>query len=269
MIRERVSFRCVLLAFALIASSGCDRQTKMRSPDARDCLHDRNECLDPTWRVLSENEHNSVAKSFERINRAYTNGQLEVMRTQMFQMPGAVTNAINWHYTELARVFSKSVDEEFLGLKRLYDFGSVEDCNRFMSVNLLAVRFLGEVHLRRRDYSGALVRADRNALRQLQRYKEKFHREGLLEFESCIDKFIAEWTARIDAADGFTRMYMRHQIGVQYFLVTQKGWSQERLLDAIRHNADGLIKAGYKPKWLDEEFPATTACQKETGRDGQ
>ena len=32
-------------------------------------------------------------------------------------------------------------------------------------------------------------------------------------------------------------------------------WRWEELLGCIHHDADGLVSAGYRPSWLDEEFP--------------
>lgn len=256
-----ISCPCIACLLTLFMFVGCDRQADKPQAGARG----RETCIVensvPLRRVLSNVESNAVARSFDRITEAYTNGQIEAMRDLSAQMPGVITNVINWHYIEFIRVFSNLVDKEFLTVSMLYDFNTKDECCYFMDRNLLAVRIMGELCLRRQDYSGMLPRIDKEAFRQLVRYKEKFHKEGRIDCEECVDRRIAEWIAQIESETGFTRMYMKHQISVQHYLVEQRGWTIERLLNAIRHEADGLIRAGYTPKWLDKEFPAVPVAQ--------
>lgn len=216
--------------------------------------------VDPPNQTATASEREELVSAYRNLHIAYTNGDVNAMQDCMSRMPSTVSNVLARILSVAEEDFYESVWSTFLIPTNLVEFANVEDVRRYFRVNLLAVRFLGDTDLSRRTYSG-LISMERRVLKKLNCYKEKFHNERRADMEACVDSSLAQWIEHIESERGYTRMYMRGQVTLQYGHVLKDGWSQERLLDAIRRYADGLIKAGYTPKWLDEEFPAAPAPQ--------
>ena len=216
--------------------------------------------IDPPNQTVTAAAQEELVSAYRELYVAYTNSDVDAMQDCMSRMPSTVSNVLARILLVAEGDFYESVWSTFLTSTNLVEFANVEDVRRYFQVNLLAVRFLGDTDLRRRSYSG-LISIERRVLKKLNCYKEKFHNETRTDMEACIDGFIAQWVEHIESEKGYTRMYMRSQVALQCDHVLKDGWSQERLLDAIRRYADGLIRVGYTPKWLDEEFPAVPAAQ--------
>lgn len=216
--------------------------------------------VDPPNQTATAVEQGELVSAYRNLYVAYTNGDVDAMQDCMVRMPSTISNVLTRVLCVAERDFYEFVYSTFLTSTNLVEFANVEDVRRYFRVNLLAVRFLGDTDLSRRAYSG-LISMERRVLKKLNCYKEKFHNERRADMEACVDGFLAQWIEHIESERGYTRMYMRGQVTLQYDHILKDGWSQEMLLDAIRRYADGLIRAGYTPKWLDEEFPAMSVAQ--------
>ena len=64
---------------------------------------------------------------------------------------------------------------------------------------------------------------------------------------------------QIESANGLTRQAARYAVKQNTVLAEAispaRGSSHEKAIRCARASAIGLIKSGYTPKWLDEEFP--------------
>ena len=200
-------------------------------------------------------ESNEIARAFLRVVEAYTNGNLSVLRRRMAEVPPLATNVTSFTYIELIRPFLCSLDDGFLSPREMRDFEDTEEFTEFMRLNVEAARFLGDLNLRRGAYSGSLIRLDKCVLRRLVQYRDRFRRENRRDMEARAEEFIAEWEALIESPGGYTRNYMRMQLALQHGHIDEGSGTQEQLIQFARQFATGLIKAGYTPKWLDEEFP--------------
>ena len=204
---------------------------------------------------MSEAQSNELASALEAISRAYDGGEVKQLRDRMQACPQTMTNISDWVFVALSRPLCKNFGERFLMAEPMKDFTELNDFKNYVELNFEMARFFGGIDLARGGYSGYLILLDKCTLKQLKRYKDKFHTEGQKELEACADKYIAEWIDQIESENGFTRKYMRFQVRLQYGRVEEERMTYEQLLDAVRDYATGLVRGGYTPKWLDEEFP--------------
>ena len=109
---------------------------------------------------------------------------------------------------------------------------------------------------------GELGMFDITILKLLQKYRDKFKREGKSEFLPAAERLIAEWIEQIESERGFTREYTRSQKRGLRRLVERGETTEEVLMTNVRI-FPLLLKehCGYTPKWLDEEFPAAPAAR--------
>ena len=265
-IQKYVAFALVLVAFLLVALLLLWIGEEVRGRSFRvdyplpkpvpreDCGHRKLPLEIPGYNPTAA-ESNALSQAFLRVAEAYTNGSISTLRRRMAEVPPFVTNVADFVYIALTMPFARSFDDGFLLHHKMRDFDSVEEYAEFMRLNIEMARFLGDLDLRRGAYSGMLILLDKCVLRRLMQYRDRFRRENRSDMEARAEEFIAEWETLIESPGGFTRNYMRMQIALQHRHIEEGGWTHEMLFHSVRQFAIGLLKSGYKPKWLDEEYP--------------
>ena len=208
--------------------------------------------VDPHRCTVPNDKCQEIKSIFDQMAAAYENRQTNMICELAAKMPGCVTNVPNIVYIELRRNIARQVRDHFLFLEQPYEFENLNDFKVYADNNLLTAEILGDLDLLRREYSIA-PRLDAQVVRQLKRYKAKFESEQKLEMALYADQCLRAWREKIDSPGGYIHRYMIFQVSLQ--LVGRVDWIWEELLGSIRHEADALVSAGYKPKWLDEEFP--------------
>lgn len=207
----------------------------------------------PVRRNLTPVESNAVRVAYLRITDAYTNGTVGELRQRIEEMPSVVTNMQDRLYAELERPFHSLFNERFLWSQKVLDFQDCSSFERFGETNLLVAKFLGNMVMRRGEgANGILMVYDRNVLCQLKSYRDKFEHENRKDFVDVADRLIEDWIDQIDSEFGFTRWFMWHDLDNNWDHVAEGSMTRANLLECIRRWADGLIKAGHTPKWLDE-----------------
>ena len=189
---------------------------------------------------------------FDKMAVAYESGLTNVLRSLFVEMPGCVSNVSSFAYPELLGDFYRQVRKRFLTLEKPLEFDSSEKFRTYLDSSLLAAEILGDLDLHHQRYL-IVPRLDAQVVRQLKRYKAKFESEQKPEMALYADQRLRTWCEKIDSPDGYIHRYLVFQVSLQ--LVGEVDWIWEELLGSIRHEADALVSAGYKPKWLDEEFP--------------
>lgn len=202
---------------------------------------------------VSVDKCQEIKSVFDKMALALDVGHTNVLHDLAVRMPACVSNVTEYTYLELRRNFSSSVRKRFLQLQTPLNFDNVEDFRSYLDGNLVAAEILGDFDLLRQDYSSVLRCIDSQVVRQLKRYKSKFDDEHKEDMALYASQWLERWCEKIDSQGGYLHKYMIFQVSLQ--LLSVKDWQWEELLGAIRHEADGLIEAGYKPKWLDAEFP--------------
>jgi len=194
-----------------------------------------------------------VSNAFCKILFAYEGERVEDLRDSIARLPAVATNFEYWAMRDVSKEAYGCYYHGFLLSRDDRDFATPFDFDRYAELNIIMGKFLGELLVKRRDYSGYLKRIDRCTLVRLNRYKSKFHLEGRAELEKRADVYIADWKSQIESENGFTRCYMRSQVSTQFSHVLRGEWTCKRLLEIVRHEADDLsVMAGYTPKWLKE-----------------
>ena len=208
--------------------------------------------VDPHRCTVPDDKCQEIRAVFDKMAVAYEGGLTNVVRSLFAEMPGCVSNVSNFTYPELLGNFYRQVCKRFLVLEEPLEFDGVETFMTYLDSSLLATEILGDLDLLRQHYL-LTPRLDAQVVRQLKRYKTKFESEQKPEMALCADQRLRAWCEKIDSPEGYIHRYLIFQVSLQ--LVGEVDWIWEELLGSIRHEADALVSAGYKPKWLDEEFP--------------
>lgn len=205
----------------------------------------------PRCKVPDE-ECQEIKSLFDRMADAYDKGLTNDLNELVARMPECVLNVPNSIFFDLRGDYIQRVRSQFLFRDEPLDFNDPKDLKAFMDCNLHSIEILGDFDLRRRDYSLAPW-LEAQVVRQLARYRTKFEEAKRHEMASYVDQRLKEWCEKIDSPDGYLHRYMIFQVSLQ--LLGELDWRWEELLGCIHHEADGLVSAGYRPSWLDEEFP--------------
>ena len=238
-----------------------DRDRSMRMAESKGWLDMR---VDPSWHALPDEKCQEIRIVFDEMAEAYEKGLTNQIRELAARMPGCVSNASDLVYMELCGSFYGLVRDRFLFLKEPLEFNNVADFKTYLDGSLLATEVLGDIDLLRRDYS-MIARLDTQVVRQLRRYKAKLDGEQRAEMSRFADRCLESWCERIDSPGGYTHRHMIFQISLQ--LAGKTNWRWEDLLGAVRHDADALVAAGYKPRWLDDEFPQSVEWERKHAAD--
>lgn len=210
---------------------------------------------DPPRFSVSDDTVDAVRATYLRLLEAYTNNQVELMRRIEMTMPLAITGMHQSVLFPLSTTFNRMFNERFLWAEDIRTFPNASELDAFLAANIEAARFSGEVLLSRRDFSGNLLVLDKNMYRQLQRYKQRYVDTGCQEMADCVETYVRKWVSQIESKNGFMRKYMGFDLLLQSPHALQGSMSEVDLLKAVRKSADGLVKSGYTPRWLDEDFP--------------
>jgi hypothetical protein len=200
---------------------------------------------------VSAEKKKEIADLFQKIAVAYANEQIDLMReyislisTDYCALPADVRNEVDAPFE-----FKK----RFLWSNELKSFNKVDDFERFARTNIEAALFEGEMGLLERSDFSAYVEG--TVLVRLIQYKEKFAKEGLLKLEKSADKFLSYWVSFIESDNGFTKRYVNFIVEnneLVNFIRPDEAQTREESLRSARSFAKGLIRCGYRPKWLKE-----------------
>ena len=208
--------------------------------------------VDPHRCTVPDDKCQEIKVLFEKMAMAYEDGRTNVVRSLFAEMPGCVSNVSSFTYPELLGNFYRQVRKRFLVLEEPLEFDNFEKFRTYLDSSMLAAEILGDLDLHHQRYL-IVPMIDSQVVRQLKRYKAKFESEQKPEMALYVDQRLRAWCEKIDSPGGYIHRYMIFQVSLQ--LVGRVDWIWEELLGSIRHEADALVSAGYKPKWLDEEFP--------------
>lgn len=142
--------------------------------------------------------------------------------------------------------------------EQLKDFEGPAALEIFLRVNLDLMIHYGNLDIRNGDLE-AVPAKEYLALKTLNDYKRKFQREEKREFVSVVDSFLKLLIDRIESSDGFTRVGAHYMVQLNTDMANAMkhgmGVSHESGMRIGRAIAQGLVRCGYTPKWLDKDFP--------------
>ena len=246
---------CVALLFA-----GCGREEAAFIAEKRRAQKIREFCDKYRPKELpSETEMASLAEIYGTVARAYSNGQVSVIRECETLISNRVVN-LDYHvYESLSSGTVKLLFGNFLAsrsLKKIEDFSSPGALSDYLEVNLALVRFLGMAAAERVGLGNPVDWWEGMSLRNLKEYKKRAAALGMHEHERVVDMFLSHWINLIESEKGLTRIKLRRNMPARSMSARMVGdLSPEQVVKGVRAYALNLINCGYTPKWLDEEFP--------------
>ncbi len=210
--------------------------------------------------TLTEPQRAELSAIYADIVKAYERRDLEAMRRNMRLLPET-----NDHITQecgigddLYKVFRSTVWDS----DPLPEFDSCADFESFMRCSLEVMWFYASLYGRRRRFD-TQASIECWAYDWLSRFREKFRKESNVELAKSVERFIRELEIQIESPGGYTRRAIRSLIvsDLDFVAAMYPGsgisWTNSVLLG--RGCARGLVRVGYKPKWLDEEYPPLDA----------
>jgi hypothetical protein len=208
----------------------------------------------PSFRkTVTEEKKKEIADLFRKIAEAYQNEQVELMREYVSLMPTDYSALSVNDRREVSSPFCFKKD--FMRCDKLKSFDKVEDFERFVRINIEAALFESEFEALMKYESAYGVGPERKVLLCLLQYKKKFAKEGLCEFEASADRFLSYWTSFIESDNGFSKRWANFIVDYNElikFLRPDEAKTREESLKSARSSVQGLIRCGYRPKWLKE-----------------
>lgn len=275
--------KTIIIAVSLLLGVAFCWLAAYRFADKKDAAHDaqrfgsfRSENRIRTLRILGDRgwvrksvsqpkmqptaaQSNALSKAFLSLSAAYADANVDSLDSLFARIPPEVTNVTDGVFSGLSKSLYRRVYDEFWHLGTLHEFANVEEFRTYCRKHISVSRFLGNVRLLRQEYGSTLSHVEADVLLSLNRYGDYFRQSNREKLCQCVTEFKADWIMQIESPGGFTRQYMLADVALQLLPCNDDvDVSCERLLESVRHGADGLISAGYTPKWLAEftiEFP--------------
>ena len=203
--------------------------------------------------LLTNEKCADLTKAYSAIAEAYEGMNAVQMRTRMLMLPEAAYHIWNV-YPVLDLPLRKHFDENFLRTENLHPFSDVKSFDRYVEINLMVAMFYGRLYLRQKNFE-SLCFIEHLVYLRLKQYHDKFEREKETDLQNAARRFMDLWEAQIESPDGFTRqgirgMYLMNSVYARA-CGHGPGLTRENALVMGRALANGLVKCGYRPKWLD------------------
>lgn len=190
---------------------------------------------------------------------AYSNGQEKAMYEAVARFPKSVYDlrGDDHHRVELSLALMWCNERIRFRKDGLKEYASAEDFERTMRVSMAMARIYGRFIVDSGlTADNTIVLIECGTLERLQKYKDKFAREGRSDCLQATERLFAEWVEQIESENGFTRVYIRRQDKAGKYFVERGETTAEKMRRCVRGGVYPLQKlCGYTPKWLDEEFP--------------
>lgn len=228
--------------------------------------------------VLTESQRRELEYLFREINEAYTNCQVEALRTCFARVPECfyrVSTSVyleynHFLYSETCTTGAGCLDKDRFPLAHLLQTDDVERFENYVHVCFEAARFSAGYFIRRGVYGECVGHVEPRMLNRLQVLKRHFQETGRSEFAAKTDALIAEWCEQIESPTGLTRLYALHLVDLYLFARRQNPrdcWSSnEWILNLGRAQADPFVRIGYTPQWRDAEFPPSKDVRQGTSQ---
>ncbi len=156
--------------------------------------------------------------------------------------------------TKLGNVFDRS----FLRCDPFTEFASPKEMKRYLNVILAIAKFFGDLDVNRNNLTFA-ENKETLTYQRLQQVVRRCVSERRMDQLAVAEECLKHWIEHIESSDGFALKAARFVFRFDMeFLPRTRPEVRVSQADALRHArsmAIGLIRCGYTPKWLDEEFP--------------
>ena len=139
---------------------------------------------------VTEAKKRQIASIYDKIIHTYMNELTELMREYMEIMPPEAKKLQPEERAKFIKGFHDEFHKRFLLSDVKKTFGTVDDFERFIRLNVEAAQILRKLN----DKSGVQTACGEDmVLKRLRKYKERFADEKKPEFELVAEKFIKRW----------------------------------------------------------------------------
>ena len=209
--------------------------------------------VQPQWKPITTEQSNEFSRVFKSILDAYQCGDINRLKSCMMETPNFATNMPERLFYDFVQPVLRAQEAAFVRPKELRSFSTVEEFVDYCRINIDLALFLGGLFVKRDWFGcGEVIRCEGDVFVQLQRWKDRFHREGQEDLERITDGFIAEWIEHIESPDSFTRQFLWFEVDLQWPCYNDGLWTIEQLSAFVKDKAKILTRSGYTPKWLSE-----------------
>lgn len=171
------------------------------------------------------------------------------------QVCGDATLADKVDWKRIESVLRHCAHEGFLFPAHPLRFESAGEFAKFIQVNFDLCYLCGSLNVRRNEFEKAQF-IEGLVLSRLYQLKADCTNESDVCYSRIADKYLSQWIEHIESADGFSRAFAEYslRLNTEYAnaLWPGKGLPREKALQCARAAAIGLIKSGYRPKWLGD-----------------
>lgn len=211
--------------------------------------------FDLQWTTGTYADRKLLLQICEAIKQATSNGKAASLERYMDSLRVFKDELTIDNVSSIDAALYRPLRDWFLWKKEMIDFQNADDFRWFARINLeltmyYAIKDVREKHL---DYA---AHKENGAYLSLRHYKYKFHKERNEELEALATDFIEKWTRQIESSDGFIRQAARSNLlrNTEFAKTVWPGResARETALLGARAMAAGLIRCGYRPKWLEE-----------------
>lgn len=257
-----ISLFGVLLVISVVAAIGLKRNIDLRHDI---CLKDEMlrkatvENIRKSWHTCTYAEDLMFIRSCSDIVSVVTNGQCTALKDYaraILQLSRA-PSVRNCHDAEssLRKIF---YDEFLWRNDSMSEFDGVCALDSYLRINFELMVHYANLDIRAGNFE-VLPAKEYLALKTLKDYGRKFRADGNVEFERVANKYLDALIDHIESSDGYTRRCAHYTVALNTVLADAispgRGVSNVSGLRLGRSIAQGLVKCGYTPKWLDKEFP--------------
>ena len=212
-----------------------------------------------SWRVGGYAEDQMFVRTCDDILSSATNGQCAAFKNYAEVLLAQTSLPKVGTCGETEEALRKPFYDSFLWRNgKLERFDALPALDIYLRINLDLMIHYGNLDIRNGKLE-LLPAKEYLALKTLNDYKKVFHGEGKAEFEALVDSYLKSLIAHIESPDGFTRICAQYTVQLNTdFANTEKpgkGVGHESAIKIGRAVAQGLVRSGYTPKWLDVDFP--------------
>lgn len=212
-----------------------------------------------SWRVGGHAEDQMFVRTCEDIRASVTNGQCAALKDYAEVLLAQTSLPKIGTCGEAEEALRKPFYDSFLWRNgKLEGFDTLPALDTYLRINLDLMIHYGNLDIRNGKLE-LLPAKEYLALKTLNDYKAVFHGEGKVKFEALVDSYLKSLIAHIESPDGFTRISAHYtvQLNTDFANAARPGTgvSRESAIKIGRAVAQGLVRSGYTPKWLDVDFP--------------
>lgn len=240
----------------LIMNSGLKTELRKRDESCRVALVEK---FRSSWRVGSYAEDSMFVRSCKDILSVVSNGVCSALGDYADALSGEGHSLKIGNCRSAENALETVFNDSFLWRGgRLLEFDSISALDAYFRINFELMIHYGNLDIRNGNFE-TLPPKESLTLKTLNDYKEKFQKEGKPECEHLVDLYLKSLIEHIESPDGFTRIGARYVVGMNTDLANAmkpgRGVNRESAVKIGRAVVQGLVRCGYTPRWLDEEFP--------------